>query len=147
MSAVVKSPSDGNTEGKVYSGGEILKNFFKEPETRKIIVKHEGKSLEFIVKPMDNDTYVQMSAKLKNMNDFDDDEDQGLRFLETFGEHYYPAMKIIFPKCCINPKVSLTDRSDALQISRLPISVCSDLFLKILSMSGLTADSSKEIKK
>ncbi len=137
-----------STEGKI-TKGEDLGGLFSTPSSSLIIVETDkyGK-LEFEVRPMNNDVYAKMGAAM-NTNNVNTNKIEGLASLKVFSEVYYPAIKVVFPYCCINPKVIDGKSSDksVIDVTEMPMDICMDLFAQIMDISGLSAKADEEIKK
>lgn len=134
-------------EVKTYEGSQI-KGLFSRPQSVSITVEHETYgNIKFVVKPMNNDIYARMGDVMKetgidiqNVNDID--------ALKVFSHVYYPAMKVVFPYCCIRPAiVDGVSKDDAtLSLAEIPMDVCMDLFNQIMNASGLSKADTEERK-
>jgi len=68
--------------------------------------------------------------------------------LKVFSNVYYPAMKIVFPYCCISPKVvdGISKEEGTLELKHIPMDVAMDLFNQIMNSSGLSKADIEERK-
>lgn len=132
---------------KEYSG-EAIKGIFSRPQS--IFITIETKkygNVKFEVRPMNNDIYAQMGTAMKSTG-VDLKNISNLDGLKIFGDVYYPAMKIVFPYCCINPKVvdgPSTDQT-TLSLTDIPMEVAMNLFNQIMTESGLSDEAEEERK-
>ena len=134
-------------EVKTYEGSQI-KGLFSRPQSVDITVVHETYgNIKFVVKPMNNDIYARMGDVMKetgidiqNVNDID--------ALKVFSHVYYPAMKVVFPYCCIAPKIvdGPSKDDDTLSLADIPMDIAMDLFNQIMNASGLSKQAQAEIK-
>ena len=132
---------------KVYSG-EQIKGLFSKPLSFDVTIEHEtyGK-IKFVCKPMNNNVYAQMGEAMK-ASGIDIENANNLEALKVFGSVYYPAMKIVFPFCCLDPKITAGTSTDnkTLELANVPMDVCMDLFNQILSGSGM-GDKAEKTRK
>ena len=82
----------------------------------------------------------ETGVDLQDVNDVD--------ALKVFANVYYPAMKIVFPYCCMTPKVidGISTDEATLSIADIPMDICMDLFNQIMTNSGLSKAAEEEIK-
>ncbi len=128
------------TPQKKVTEGEQIKGLFERPSSVDILVKSKKYGdMKFVIRPMNNDVYAQMGnamegkgVDLNNLSTID-----GLKIFSTM---YYPAMKVVFPACCITPKVvdGVTTDKAILCLQDMPMEVCMDLFQQIMESSGLS---------
>jgi len=126
-------------ETKVYEGSEI-KGLFSRPQSVEVIVKNKKHGdIKFTVRPMNNDIYASMGQAMKSEG-LDLEKLTQLDGLKVFADVYYPAMKVVFPYCCINPKVvdGVSTDPETLSLTDVPMDVLMDLFNEIMSISGLS---------
>lgn len=132
---------------KVYSG-EQIKGLFSRPQSFGITIEHEtyGK-IKFECKPMNNDIYARMGEAMK-VTGLDIENTSNIDALKVFSNVYYPAMKVVFPFCCLDPKVvdGISSDNSTLELVNMPMDVCMELFNKILAGSGL-GDAEEEKRK
>lgn len=135
-------------EKKTYAGDEV-KGLFPSPISQIVEIESEKYGIiKFEVLPMDNETYAKMGQAMIDVGSINPDRTDGLASIATFGKMYYPMMKVIFPMCCVNPKVIdgvSTDKA-TISVKNMPMDVCTLLFLKILNISGLTQEADEERK-
>ena len=128
-----------NSTEKVTEGSEI-KGLFSRPESIPITVSSEkyGK-IKFVIRPMNNDVYAQMGEVMKSDN-LDLNKLKNIDGLKVFSSMYYPAMKVVFPYCCIMPKVIVGDSTEktTINIANMPMDVCLGLFEQIMQASGVS---------
>jgi len=131
------------TEEKVIEGAQV-KGFFSHPDSVDIFIKNKGNKIKFVVRPMNNDVYANMGEVMKSEG-VDLDKLTSLDGLKVFANVYYPAIKVVFPYCCVAPKVIVGVSTDSatLSIADIPMDVCMDLFNELMKISGL---SEKEVE-
>ncbi len=136
-----------SAEGKTLKGTEIG-GLFSTPSNSFLTVESEkyGK-LEFEVRPMNNDVYSRMGAAM-NTNNVDTTKIDGLASLKVFSEVYYPAIKVVFPYCCISPKMidGMSSDKSVISVADVPMDVCLDLFSQIMDISGLSSKAEEKQK-
>lgn len=134
-------------ETKTYEGSQI-KGLFSRPQSVDITVEHETYgNIKFVIRPMNNDIYARMGEAMKETGvDLQDVND--VDALKVFANVYYPAMKIVFPYCCMTPKVidGISTDEATLSIADIPMDICMDLFNQIMTNSGLSKAAEEEIK-
>ncbi len=120
--------------------GEQIKGLFERPSSVDIVL-HTKKygDMKFVIRPMNNDIYARMGDAM-NGKDINLDKLTSIDGLKIFSAMYYPAMKIVFPACCISPKVidGITTDNSMLCIQDMPMEVCMELFQQIMENSGLS---------
>lgn len=133
------------TPKQLISGGDI-KAFFSKPPPKTVKIEHDGKEFQFLVQSLDNSTYVKIGKEVGMMTAIS--EDNPLTELKIFAEVYYPACKVAFPICCVNPKVVDGTSTDpaVLELDNIPIPVCVLLLIEIMGASGLT-EKEQDIRK
>jgi len=120
--------------------GEQIKGLFERPSSVDIIVKSKKYgNMKFVNKPMNNDIYARMGDAMKGEG-INLDKLTSLDGLKVFSAMYYPAMKVIFPACCITPEVidGVSTDKGKLCIQDMPMEVCMELFQQIMEASGLS---------
>ena len=120
-----------------------LKEIFSSPPSvlHTVEIEKNGQKIPvtFELRPMDNATYAAMGnclppgAKLPG-------EEGGIDTITSFGTTFYPMMKAVFPYCCVNPRITDGVSKDSLNINDIPMTVCSEIFAKIMEISGFTAE-------
>ncbi len=128
------------TPTKKVTEGEQIKGLFSRPSSVDVVIKSKKYGdMKFVIKPMNNDVYARMGSAmdgkgvdLNNLSTVD-----GLKIFSTM---YYPAMKVVFPACCITPKVIDGETTDqtTLCLQDMPMEVCMELFQQIMEHSGLS---------
>lgn len=134
-------------EVKTYEGSQI-KGLFSRPQSVNIIVEHETYgNIKFVIKPMNNDIYAQMGDAMK-ASGVDLENINNIDALKVFANVYYPAMKIVFPYCCITPKIvdGTSNEDGTLSLADIPMDVCMELFNQIMNESGLSKAKEEERK-
>lgn len=135
-------------EPKVFAGDKIGA-LFEKPQSSSIeIVNKQYGKLVFEVRPMNNDVYSSMGIAMRSEG-IDIEKIDDLNGLKLFANVYYPAMKVVFPYCCINPKVIdgvSTDKS-TLSVKDIPMDVAMELYTRIMESSGLSDKGDAERKK
>lgn len=120
--------------------GEQVKGLFSRPSSVDITLRTKKYGdIKFVIRPMDNDIYAKMGEVMDGKG-LDLNKLTQLEGLKVFSSMYYPAMKVIFPACCITPKVidgESTDKS-VLCVKEIPMEVCLELFQHIMEASGLS---------
>lgn len=125
--------------------------------TRSVIIKHDKLGdLTFSIKPMS----AKMLAKVaimakglqgltKNEGEIVNEHDENLQQIGSFGEVIYPMCEVMFPVCCISPKISLkkSSEADTIWIEDLPIDLINSLFEKVYTMAGNTKEQEDAVKK
>ncbi len=128
--------------------GEEISGLFERPSSLDIVLKTEKYGdIKFVIKPMNNDVYARMGDAM-NGKGIDLNNLTSLDGLKVFSMMYYPAMKVVFPECCIKPKVidgETTDKA-VLCIQNMPMEVCMELFQQIMEVSGLS-DKEEKFRK
>lgn len=132
---------------KITEGSEI-RALFKRPDSTPVVIETEdyGK-VKFVLRPMNNDVYAQMGAVMDGKG-LDLEKISGVDGLKVFSTMYYPAMKVVFPYCCVSPKVIDGDATDPsiIPIKDLPFDVCLELFRHIMDVSGISEKAEKNRK-
>lgn len=135
-----------STESKITTGDQI-KGLFSKPSSSVVTVETKKfGTLKITVKPMDNDVYARMGEVMKTGGiDLLNPKSDGMK---AFSSVYYPAIKVVLPECCIEPKIIDGVSTDAavLSVKDIPPEVCMDILNAIMDISGLGPDSEKEIK-
>ncbi len=132
---------------KTYEGSQI-KGLFSRPQSVDIVVKHETYgNIKFVIRPMNNDIYARMGEAMK-ASGIDVENVSNIDALKVFSNVYYPAMKIVFPYCCITPKIidGISKEEGTLSLTDVPMDVLMDLFNQIMENSGLSKKSEDERK-
>ena len=132
---------------KTFEGSQI-KGLFSRPQSVDIVVEHETYgNIKFVIKPMNNDIYAQMGDAMK-ASGVDLENINNIDALKVFSNVYYPAMKIVFPYCCITPKVvdGISKDEATLELTNMPMDVCMELFNQIMENSGLSKKAEEERK-
>ena len=134
-------------EEKVYSGNEI-EGLFSLHQSNELIVDFKGKKVKFVVRPMNNNIYSQIGDAIKSLG-VDLDNENPLDGFKLFSNVYYPALKVVFPYCCVSPKVNDGPSTEpgVLNLETIPIPTCMKLFHLIMGLSGVSEEKEKERKK
>ena len=137
-------------ESKVEStiSGSGIKGLFSTPTTTDIIVKNKQYgNLKFKVRPMTNEIYAKMGEAMKSKG-IELDKTNLIDGLKVFAQVYYPAMKVVFPYCCLDPKImeGVSTDSSTLDLNTVPMDILMELFNQLMAVSGLTDDKEKERK-
>ncbi len=122
------------TPTKKITEGEQIKGLFKRPSSGPVTVDSKKYGIiKFVIKPMDNDIYAKMGEVMDGKG-IDLNTLSQIEGLKVFSSMYYPAMRVVFPACCITPKVidgSSTD-SAVLCVKDIPMIVCLELIQQIM---------------
>lgn len=132
---------------KIYRDTEVAGLFSTPPSSRVVVDSKKYGKIEFEVKPMDNEIYAEMGNAMDG-KDIDINNMKTMDGLKAFGSIYYPAMKVVFPKCCISPKVingESTDKS-VIQVSKMALDVAIPLLEEIMKISGLASKDDEDRK-
>ena len=124
---------------KTYEGAQI-KGLFSRPQSVDVVIKNKKYgNVKFVIRPMNNDIYASMGEAMKS-GGIDLEKVSQLDGLKVFANVYYPAMKAVFPYCCITPKVTVGVSTDegTLNIADVPMDVAMELFNEIMAVSGLS---------
>lgn len=133
---------------EVISGNDIV-NLFPTAPSSKIKVEHDGKLLEFEVIPLDNTTFANIGDKIKITNVDITASDSTLAGMKIISDLYWPAIKVVLPKCGVNPKFidGLSTDPNTIPIEKIKLSVAVALLDQILIISGLGTEKELERKK
>ncbi len=145
---IITSDKTMSTENNKVTKGNEIGVLFTKPQSVTITVKSEKYgNLEFECRPMNNEVYAAMGSAMNTSNVKPDNLD-GLSSLKVFGEIYYPAIKVVFPYCCLNPKIINGVSSDpkVISIENVPMEICMDLFAQLMDASGLSGQAEEERK-
>lgn len=138
----MSTPSEKVAETKIFEGSQI-KGLFSKPKSVDLIVESETYgNIKFVVRPMNNDIYAQIGDVMKSMSTDSISDPNDIDALKVFSNVYYPAMKVVFPYCSIEPKIvdgTSTDQ-ESLSLKDIPIEVCMSLFKQIMDASGLSKE-------
>ncbi len=136
---VAKQAAAAKVEKQIISGDGIA-GLFPAPISEKVKVDWKDKVLEFEVVRMDNETFARIGDKIK-INDVDlkNASDSLLGGMKVISDLYWPALKVVLPKCCISPKVIDGESTDpkVISVNRLGLDVGIILLDKIMALSGL----------
>jgi hypothetical protein len=105
-------------------------------QPKDLSIKDGEAEYKFNVKPLSARILALANTRGETI-DMDSKDD-----LAIFAKKLYPMMEVVFPACCIVPKVSLeeTKDEDTIWIEEIPMSVSSKLLEEILHISGLKED-------
>lgn len=120
--------------------GEQIKGLFERPSSVDITIESKKYgTMKFVIRPMNNDVYARMGESMKGEG-INLDKLTSIDGLKVFSAMYYPAMKVIFPACCISPKIidGVSSDKSVLCIQDMPMEVCMELFQQIMEASGLS---------
>jgi hypothetical protein len=134
---------------KVTISGSELAGLFPAPPSEKVKIEYDGKFLEFEVMPLDNEVFAQIGDSLK-MNNIDFEANiNAIAGMKVVSDLYWPAIKVVLPKCGVNPKFinGVSTDVNTMSVNRLPLEVAIELFDKILDLSGLGKKGKEERKK
>ena len=138
-----------NVEKLVLTGDGIA-GLFPAPPTAKIKIDYQDKILEFEIQPLDNETFAKIGDKIKINNiDFDLAESKNsLVGMKIVSDLYWPALKIVLPKCCVNPRMidGISTDPKVISVNQIKLEVGIALFDKILQVSGLGTDNDESRK-
>ncbi len=126
-------------EKQIISGDGIA-GLFPAPVSEKVKVDWKDKVLEFEVVKMDNETFARIGDKIKITDiDLGNAKDSLLGGMKVISDLYWPALKVVLPKCCISPKVIDGESTDpkVISVNRLGLDVGIILLDKIMALSGL----------
>ncbi len=132
---------------KVHSGDDIAGLFSRSSSSDVEVKSKKYGTLKFNVRPMTNAIYAKMGDVIKSTG-MDIANLHGIDGLKVFSDVYYPAIKVVFPYCCISPKVvdGTSTEKGALEIDNIPPEICIDLFSQIMRVSGISEEA-EEIRK
>jgi hypothetical protein len=134
---------------EIISGGDIA-GLFPAPSTSKILVPFKDKELEFEVMPLDNATFAQIGSTITiNEKDLKLAQEGGnMAGIKVISDMYYPAIKVVLPKCCISPRVidGVSTDPKVIPVDRLDLAVEILLLDKIMAISGLDPAEEQERK-
>ncbi len=145
---IITSDKTMSTENNKIIKGNEIGGLFSKPQSVTITVKSEKYgNLEFECRPMNNQVYAEMGSAM-NTSNVKTENLEGLSALKVFGEIYYPAIKVVFPYCCVNPKIINGVSSDpkVISIDNVPMEICMDLFAQLMDASGLSEKADLERK-
>ncbi len=128
------------TPTKKVTEGEQIKGLFKRPSSVPITIESKKYgTLKFVVRPMDNDIYAKMGEVMDGKG-IDLNKLSQIEGLKVFSSMYYPAMRVVFPACCITPKVidGISTDNSVLCVKDMPMEICLELFQQIMEASGLS---------
>lgn len=128
--------------------GEQIKGLFSRPSSVDIVIKSKKYGdMKFVIKPMNNDIYARMGDAMHGEG-IDLNKLTQIDGLKIFSSMYYPAMKVVFPACCVTPNIIDGESSDksVLCIQDMPMEICMELFQQIMEVSGLS-DKEEEDRK
>lgn len=129
--------------------GDRVADLFPEFKSEKVTVEWNDKEVEFEVMPIDNETYSLIGDKIK-ISDVDfENSKNSLVGMKALSDMYYPAIRVVLPKCCVTPKVidGVSTDKKVLPVNRIPLDVCIQLLDKILKMSGVLGKAIEDRKK
>ncbi len=129
-----------NKVEKQIISGDGIAGLFPAPVSEKIKIDWKDKVLEFEVVKMDNETFARIGDKIKIDNmDLKNANDSLLGGMKVISDLYWPALKVVLPKCCISPKVIDGESTDpkVISVNRLGLDVGIILLDKIMALSGL----------
>ncbi len=128
--------------------GEGIAGLFPAPPSLKVDIEFEGKILQFEVDQLDNETFAKIGDKIKISNVNLDEVKGSLAGMKMISDLYWPALKVVLPKCCINPKFidGVSTDPKVISVNRLKLEVGIELFDKILAASGLGKQAEQDRK-
>lgn len=123
---------------KVVVTGDGIAGLFPAPVSEKVSVDWGDKVLEFEVVRMDNETFARIGDKINAGLDLESIKG-ALGGMKVISDLYWPALKVVLPKCCISPKVIDGESTDpkVISVNRLGLDVGIILLDKIMALSGL----------
>jgi len=131
--------------------GDGIAALFPAPRSETVEIQYKGKLLKFEVMPLSNETFAQVGDKIKisNINlDLEQHKDS-LAGMKLISDLYYPAIRVVLPKCGVNPRFidAVSTDPKVIQVDRLALEVEIELFDKILALSGIGSEKEAERKK
>ena len=146
-----KQTNDQKTElKKVVLTGDGIAGLFPAPPPATVQVEYDGKILEFEVEALDNETFAKIGDKIKinNINLDIKTSESSLAGMKIISDLYWPALKVVLPKCCVSPKMidGISTDPNVISVNRIKLEVGIELFDKILEISGLGTKNEKDRK-
>ena len=136
--------------------GKNIAALFKRPDITSVIVKSEKHGpLEFKVKPMNNRVYAEMisAMNMKNVKNPKTGVSKELvaenidpDAIKVLSEAYYPAINVVLPACCVDPKIDFEGGDGIICIDDMDLDIEILLLEQILQISGLTQDGAENRK-
>ena len=132
----------------------IAEKIRKLTEAKTVPITYNGEEHKFVIKPLSARGIADVTLTLDGLKPETVKEE--LSEAEGFSKVLYPMCEVLFPACCVKPKIVITreeesaseDPKNTICIDDIPPGLMVPLFEKIYENSGLTVPKEEDsIKK